>query len=118
MSQEDPGAHQTHQCCYRVDHFSGPLHPRATQPNDADPYTVKSISSPKPSSDATDVFLQQVCQSGNGWTPSPQGLVNHEKGIPISAAFALRYRYRAGRMGGLRPAAGACPSEAAGPGEC
>ena len=24
--------------------------------------------------------------------PSPQGLVNHENGIPISAAFSLRYR--------------------------
>src|SRR5438105_679499 len=53
---------------FRVDHFSGPLHPRATQPNDVDPYTVKSISPPKPSSDATDVFLQQVCQSRNGRT--------------------------------------------------
>src|SRR5215472_4913512 len=68
MSQEDPGAHQTHQCCYRVDHFSGPLHPRATQPNDVEPYTVKVISSPKPRSGTTDVFVQQVCQSGNGWT--------------------------------------------------
>src|SRR5215831_18595952 len=68
MSQEDPGAHQTHQCCYRVDHFSGPLHPRATQPNDVEPYTVKKISLPKPRSDTTDVFVQQVCQSGNART--------------------------------------------------
>ena len=92
MSQEDPGAHQTHQCCYRVDHFSGPLHPRATQPNDVDPYTVKMISGPKPRSETTDVFVQQVCQSGNARTPRAQGMVNHARGLPIFAAIGLRYR--------------------------
>ena len=109
VRQEDPGSHQTHQCCHRVNHGNCPFVP-LTSRKPVQPCTVKTISPPPIRIDAERCFRATgVSILSDGGRRSRTATIDSPRlRLPISAVFRLRY-HPASDRGGPERASGQLP---------
>ena len=111
VRQENPGSHQTHQCCHCVNHGNCPFVPLPSR-KPVQPCTVKTNScppiriGPERGFRATGVSILSGCRASSRTATfdSPR------QRLPISAVFGLRYPRAGDRGGWMGPkrAAGNC----------